>query len=83
MHQLDGFQLREKIYQDTQLRFKSIPFLFLSTSSSKPGINKAYSLSVQGYFKKPDSFEEMIAMLKRIIEYWDFSLHPNSLNLGV
>ena len=80
MDQMNGFELQERIFNDERLRVKSIPFLFLSTSSSIRGIHKAYSLSVQGYFKKADGFHEIISMLKRIIEYWEYCLHPNSGN---
>lgn len=73
---ITGYELRELIHKDPALRLKSVPFLFLSTSNALEGINKAYSLSVQGYFQKPDSFKGIINMLQDIIYYWDTSLHP-------
>jgi CheY-like chemotaxis protein len=35
MPKLNGIDLREKIHKNEQLRFKSIPFLFLSTREKK------------------------------------------------
>ncbi len=78
MSQMNGFELLQEINQDERLRLKSIPFLFLSTAGTRPGITKAYKLAVQGYFKKPDNFEEIKALLNHIISYWNTCLHPNS-----
>jgi CheY-like chemotaxis protein len=77
---INGFDLR-KINADDNLRIKTIPFLFLSTSANKQDINKAYSLSAQGYFKKPNSFEEVVKMLEQIMGYWDCCLHPKAIGL--
>jgi CheY-like chemotaxis protein len=76
MSQMSGFELRQEINKHKILELKSIPFLFLSTSGSAPDISRAYKLSAQGYFKKPDNFEGIKQMLKRIIEYWESCLHP-------
>ena len=81
MHMLSGFELREILHKDELLRLKSIPFLFLSTSDELRGITNAYNLAVQGYFVKPDSFENLVSMLKSIIEYWGYCKHPNSKGL--
>jgi hypothetical protein len=32
----------------------------------------------QGYFKKPNSFDEIKDILKQVVDYWDRSSHPNS-----
>ena len=76
MNQMNGFELRQAINKDERLGMKTIPFLFLSTSGHNPDITKAYKLSAQGYFKKPDNFEEIRLMLQRIISYWESCLHP-------
>ena len=73
---IDGLALRKKIYEDEKLLVKSIPFLFLSTSKSDQFVKKAYSLYVQGYFKKPDDFEILKELLKNIITYWKNSYRP-------
>ncbi len=75
---MNGFTLREEINNDEALKVKSIPFLFLSTSAKRAEVLKAYTLTVQGYLKKPDSFSEYQDMLKDTVAYWENCLHPNS-----
>lgn len=75
---MNGLELREEIYNDEYLRRKGIPYIFLSTSSSKLYIEKAYELNVQGYFQKEDNYASIQKMIKMIIDYWKFCLHPNS-----
>jgi len=76
MPQTDGFALRRILFENERLRISTVPFLFLSTSDEYPSIYKSYCLSIQGYFVKPTSFEEMREMLKHIINYWSFSHTP-------
>ncbi|WP_018611487.1 response regulator [Segetibacter koreensis] len=81
MNSINGFEFRQEIYDDVKLRLKCIPFLFLSTAGNRHDITKAYNLSVQGYFKKPDSYIGIVNMLRSIIQYWDYCQHPNSKEL--
>ena len=81
MNAVNGFELRQTLYDDDKLRLRSIPFLFLSTAGNRPDIAKAYDLAVQGYFRKPNSYDGIVDMLKCIIEYWNFCQHPNSKDL--
>ncbi len=78
MPKINGLDLRQKIYDDPVLRQRSIPFLFLSTANSRVFVDKAYDLSVQGYFQKPAHLADIKEMLKSIIIYWQYSYHPNS-----
>src|SRR5688572_19681690 len=41
MPMINGFQVAQKIQQDTSLRKKAIPFIFLSTSATSTEIKKA------------------------------------------
>jgi CheY-like chemotaxis protein len=75
---MNGLELREQIDADEELRRKSIPFIFYTTSLNKAEINQAYNHTVQGYFKKEDSFELTKKTLKMILDYWDACKHPNS-----
>ncbi|MEO5995890.1 MAG: response regulator [Chitinophagaceae bacterium] len=75
---MNGFDLREEINKDDLLRFKAIPFLFLSTSAKEAEVLKAYMLTVQGYLKKPNTFSEFQNLLKDTVAYWENCLHPNS-----
>ena len=76
---LNGIELREKIHQNDQLRLKSLPFLFFSTSAEQKHVVDAYSKSVQGYFVKPSSFQDLKDTLKVILEYWLKCVSPNYL----
>ena len=78
MHGISGLELKERIYNDEELRLKCVPFLFFSTGRASNAIMKAYSFGVQGYFTKPNSFEELKEMLQSITNYWRYSQHPNT-----
>jgi len=81
MYGMNGFELRQKIYDNEKLRVKSIPFLFLSTGGTAKSVAKAYDLSVQGYFIKPTSIKGIVTMLRKIIHYWTTCYHPNTRGL--
>jgi CheY-like chemotaxis protein len=53
---MDGFELREKIIKNENVKYKSIPFIFWSGEASKKQIQKAYDLSSHGFFIKPSDF---------------------------
>ncbi|RZJ75244.1 MAG: response regulator [Flavobacterium sp.] len=77
MPKLSGMELREKVHQNEDLRIKSIPYLFFSTSAEQDHVVDAYSKSVQGFFIKPSSFTELTATIKSIVEYWQRCVSPN------
>lgn len=70
MPKLSGIELREKVHQNEDLRLKSIPFLFFSTSAEQKHVIDAYSKSVQGFFIKPSDFSEIKDTIKTILDYW-------------
>jgi CheY-like chemotaxis protein len=76
MPNMDGIELFKFISTDPLLAAKCFPFLFFSTSACYKQISSAYELHIQGYFKKPSTFEGLISMLEGIIAYWDNSFHP-------
>lgn len=76
MPKLDGYELRDKISQDSALNEKCVPYIFLSTSNNPFNVNKAYEYPIHGYFTKQENFEEYKEMIKSIIEYWKKSLTP-------
>ena len=76
----NGIELKSQIDDDWALRKKSIPFVFYSTSVDQQVINKAYTqMTVQGFFKKAISYNEMKSMLEKIFAYWNLCQHPNSV----
>ena len=75
---LDGFALRSKIKMDAQLQIRCIPYIFFSTSVSQAAVIDAYSMSVQGFFLKPNTVSEMEKTISAIMEYWRLCSAPNN-----
>jgi CheY-like chemotaxis protein len=73
---LNGLELRKKINENENARIMAIPFLFWSTLGKERFINEAYSLNIQGFFKKPNNLEEIRKMILIIMDYWNCSDHP-------
>ena len=70
MPKLGGMELREKIHNNEDLRMKSIPYLFFSTSAEQRHVIDAYSRSIQGFFIKHASYNKLKETLRKIVEYW-------------
>ncbi len=81
MPEMDGIELRQKIYENEALKAKAIPFIFMTTAGNAGHIHRAYNLSVQGYFIKPNRFETLVQMIKSISDYWKNCQHPNSVSV--
>ena len=77
MPKLSGMELRQKVHENEDLRLKSIPYLFFSTSAEQDHVVDAYSKSVQGFFVKPSSYSEIKETIKTIVEYWNKCVSPN------
>jgi CheY-like chemotaxis protein len=75
---MNGLQLREHIDADETLRRKSIPFIFYTTSLNRAEIEKAYKLTVQGFFVKENTFTSTKEIIRLIIDYWGKCKHPNT-----
>lgn len=67
---LNGLELRDKIQNNADLNLKCIPYLFFTSSKSQQTVMEAYSKSIQGFFIKPNSYDELHRILKNIIQYW-------------
>lgn len=78
MNQLNGFELKKKIFDNEEIRFKCVPFLMLSTCGASKSILEAYSLNVQGYFIKPNSIQGIKDMFEIVVKYWSISQRPAS-----
>lgn len=75
---MNGLELRNEINNNEYLTQKSIPFVFYTTHAEKHAVDKAYYMSVQGFFQKPGTITEMQQLLHQIVSYWLSSHHPNS-----
>ena len=74
---LSGIELRAKIHENEDLRMKSIPYLFFSTSAEQKNVIEAYSKSVQGFFIKPNSYDKLRETMSTIVKYWECCVSPN------
>ncbi len=77
MPKLNGMELREKIHNNEDLRMKSIPYLFFTTTAEQNHVIDAYSRSIQGFFVKPRSYDKIKTMIAKIVEYWMECESPN------
>ena len=76
---LDGFKLRDQIHNNEQLNLKCIPYLFFTTSTDQRSMIDAYSRSIQGFFIKPVTYEDLLRVMRNIIEYWKDCQSPNMM----
>lgn len=77
MPRMNGFELRNRIFTNEQLTLKCIPYLFFTTGGDKKAVTDAYSMSVQGFFIKPQSMEKLKSTIRKIVEYWKECIAPN------
>jgi len=72
-----GIEFKTDIDKDPVLRALSIPFIFYSTFVSQYAINEAYkNLTVQGFFQKNNTYQELKDVIKIIIDYWKICKQP-------
>ncbi len=77
---MDGPQFKLTLNKNENLRKKSIPFVFLTTSATRDAVEKAYEMMVQGYFEKPNKSRDMRMLFILILEYWQVCIHPNTID---
>ena len=76
---IQGIVCKRQIDDDKELRKKSIPFVFCSTTVDQKTVNEAYTqMTVQGFFQKKNSYNELKETIKLIVGYWEECKHPNS-----
>ncbi|OZI09611.1 response regulator [Siphonobacter sp. BAB-5385] len=75
---MNGLELHQAIAESDFLRKKAIPFVFLTTAANATLVNQAYFQSVQGFYQKANTYEDLKQQMKSIYEYWQGCLHPNS-----
>lgn len=77
MPKLSGMELRLKVHQNEDLRLKSIPYLFFSTQAEQENVVDAYSKSIQGFFVKPTTYNDLRDTIQDIVRYWQRCVSPN------
>jgi CheY-like chemotaxis protein len=82
MPKMNGFELRAQIYENQKLSIMCVPFLFFSTGVDKKAVYDAYAMSVQGFFRKPMSYDDLSKTMKNIMVYWKECIAPNDYNVA-
>lgn len=77
MPKISGIELRNKVFTNEQLQTKCIPYLFFTTGANKKLVIDAYTMSVQGFFLKPNSLQALENTIRKIVEYWQECIAPN------
>ena len=74
---IDGHEVLRAIKEDDDLR--QIPVIILTTSGNEHDVTQSFQSGANSYVQKPVSFEELVASLKGLKEYWlDLSLLPKA-----
>ncbi len=66
MPRLDGFQLREKLNEDPQL--KNIPFILISAKTLEEDKIKGFNLGIDDYVVKPFNKNELLARINNLLQ---------------
>lgn len=77
----NGFQLKEIIFNDTQISSKRIPYIFFTTASVLRVVSDSKRSSSQGIFRKPSKHSEWKETLTAIVRYWTLSMPPEEYEL--
>jgi CheY-like chemotaxis protein len=80
MPKLNGLELKRMVHTNEALSVKCIPYLFFTTAVNEKAVYDAYTMSAQGFFVKPNSFDELVATLDVMIEYWKCCYSPSNFN---
>lgn len=80
MPKLSGFELKQMVHTNEALSVKCIPYLFFTTAVNEKAVYDAYTMSAQGFFVKPNSFDELVATLGVMTEYWKRCYSPSNFS---
>ncbi len=73
---MNGFEFLEVI--KSNITFKRIPIIVLTSSNNKDDIIHSYDLQSSGYFVKPFKTEQYNDIILQINNYWNTSLTPSN-----
>ncbi|MBC7382552.1 MAG: response regulator [Bacteroidia bacterium] len=77
MPKISGFELRSRVHTNELLHLKCIPYLFFATNANKKLVVDAYSMSVQGFFVKPNNYKKLESTIRTIMDYWQECIAPS------
>lgn len=70
MPKMNGFEIREAINRNHELRKLDIPFVFLTTLSQKDAVANGCSVTEHSFFTKPYRMTDLRNTIKTIVEHW-------------
>lgn len=65
---IDGFKMLEYLRKIDD--YHAVPIVILTTSSRNEEVKRAYEAGASGFVVKSDDFDEFVAKLKQVKEYW-------------
>lgn len=76
MPKLTGMEVRGIVKTNPLSNSQCVPYLYFTTGSDKQFVIEAYSTSIQGFFKKPATFEDFEKTIRTIVDYWKGCISP-------
>lgn len=71
---MNGFEFLQVIKADE--RFRAIPVIVLTSSTSRVDMNDSYKNSIAGYIEKPMDPEEYSEIIRILDQYWTLNFLP-------
>lgn len=68
MPKKNGFEVLQELR--AKPNWQQIPVIVLTTSTNSSDIARSYRLGANSYVTKPDTFEELINLVKQLHQYW-------------
>jgi CheY-like chemotaxis protein len=68
MPRKSGFEVLGEMRGNPQL--KRIPVVILSTSTEERDINRSFDMGANSFLSKPQTYDELLTVLGRTVEYW-------------
>jgi DNA-binding NtrC family response regulator len=70
MPKMNGFELRDAMLERAEIVSKKIPFLYFTGAWSLFTSEEASKRSINGFFHKPTSLDDLAEVLGDLIDYW-------------
>jgi two-component system, response regulator len=65
---VSGFEVLDKLKRHARTR--RIPVVVLTSSEEDEDVARCYDLCANSYVRKPESYEEFLAVSRKLAEYW-------------
>lgn len=68
MPRMSGYEVLEKV--KGQPRFRKIPIVVLTTSSSQEDVSRTYDLGGNSFMTKPTTYKGLVDSIRSLTDYW-------------